>query len=78
MPIRFIWQSTSRGTWSPSIYHGEPPRDVTSPANAHLYRAHTVAPDVYDSAAAGGGSTLDALAKLFPPPPPEADEPLEA
>ena len=75
---KFVWAITSRGQWSPQLFHGDMPREMTMPHNAGRYVVHELSQhqcEVLQLAAdAKAGSPLAYLASEFPAPAPETTE----
>lgn len=75
---KFVWEMTSRGAWAPQLFHGELPREMTQPHNAHRYTVHDIKPadlhHVLQAAPAVGMSVLKYLACTFPAPAIETTE----
>lgn len=74
---KFVWEMTSRGAWAPQLFHGELPREMTQPHNAHRYSVHDVPEFNMQRAldhSTRGGSALVYLAAQFPAPAIETEE----
>lgn len=71
---KFVWEMTSRGAWAPQLFHGELPREMTQPHNAHRYSVHELTGADYDCALMPGNNTLWYLSQAYPAPAIETEE----